>query len=74
MTHCHHLHIAPQLNTANEGLPQTCPSPFSVKVSHMAKTIQVTTGQNVHSQTCNVLDDLGEGHRSQLIGLQSQGH
>ena len=79
MTHCQHLHIASSLiktNTANEGLPQTCPSPLSIIVRHMAKTLQATTGHNVHSQTCNVLDDLREGHWLQLIvtGLQSPGH
>ena len=37
----------------------------------MAQRIQATTGQNVHSQIRNLLDDLGEGCWLQQIGLWS---
>ena len=74
-THCHHIHITSSLlnwiYTANEGLPQTCHSPLSANVRHIAQRIQATTGQNVHSRTRNVLDDLGEGCWWQQIGLWS---
>ena len=63
LTYCQQSH---QMNTANEGLPQTCPSHLTVKVRHMAKTIQ-----NVHSQKCNVLHDFGEDHWLQRIELWS---
>ena len=69
LTYCQQ---SPQLNTANEGLPQTCPTRLSVKLR--CKTIQATTGHNVHSQMHNVLNDLGEGRWLQQIGLPSPGH
>ena len=68
LTYCQQCH---QMNTVNEGLPQICPSCLTVKVRHMAKTIQSTTRQNVLSQKCNVLHDFGEDHWLQRIELWS---